>query len=640
MTWTGNSRAGKDRSPENRAPLSGVLPSVSDVCTLIEKLFHSAPDMMTLVDADGIVLCANEAFTASLGFPNKELVGKPLISVLGIGNDEELRPETDFFLAQILDNKGKRRTLEVSLFPLAAELPFQGSMIVARDATAREIDRIALLESESRYRALFETSETPMVIIEEDSTISLANPAFEKLSGYRKDEVEGQMNWRSFIVEQELPRLEKYHMIRRIDPSAVPRSYESRVIDRNGTIHDISATVSMLPDMKKSVVALLDITRRKQLEHELLKGHKLESLALMASGIAHDFNNALTIILSSASLARQYAGPDSKAAEKLRETEKEIMRAKALTAQLLTFSRGGDPVRRALPIREIVRDTVRFALRGANVRAEFSIPDNLWLCDADSAQISQVLGNLIQNARQAMPDGGIVFVSAENAVIQHRQHHTLASGNYVLISIRDTGTGIPPEYLPRIFDPFFTTKKHASGLGLSTSYAIIKKHHGHIDVVSEPGVGSIFYLYLPASREQTSGQYAAPENDTRSGKILLMDEDETVRMNTVALLTAFGYAVTPSTNAVDAVDLFREAHAVGAPFDAVIIDLSLIGRSGGRECLRALHDIDHAVKVIAVSRFARFLDLSEYRHYGFFDVAQKPYEIERLHETLQQAVQA
>ena len=161
MTWTGNSRAGKDRSPENGASPSGGLPSASDVCPLIEKLFHSAPDMVTLIDADGIVLCANGAFTALLGFPNKEIVGKSLLSVLRIGNDEEFRkkrPGTDFFLTQILDKKGKQRTLEVSLFPIAADLPFQGSMIVARDVTERELNRIALLESESRYRALFETS--------------------------------------------------------------------------------------------------------------------------------------------------------------------------------------------------------------------------------------------------------------------------------------------------------------------------------------------------------------------------------------------------------------------------------------------------------------------------------------------------
>ncbi len=644
MSRAGNRHKRKDEAERPALPRADTLPYGHDVCGILNHIFNAAPDMLILIDESGMVLFAGGGITSSLGYQQDELIGRSFVSVLQMRDGRELFPpssaenRSDAAMARVLDKRGVERTLEFTITPLKAPLPVRGIMVLARDVTERETAWKTVLESGERYRSLVEISGTPIIIVEEDMTISLANAAFEEISGYSRHEIEGQLSWRAFIAEHEQPRLDKYHVLSRIDPAAAPRAYESQLVDRSGALHDISITASVLPDMKKSVLSLLDITRRKQLENELLKAHKLESLAIIASGVAHDFNNALTIILSSVSLARQYAGADSKASKKLCETEKEIMRAKALTAQLLTFSRGGDPIRKACPIRNVVLDTVRFALRGSNVRVEFSVPDQLWLCDADSAQISQVLVNIVQNAKQAMPDGGVIFVGAKNIELQQRQHHTLSGGTYVLISIRDTGTGVPPDCLPRISDPFSSTKKNAIGIGLSTTYSIIKNHHGHIDVASEPGVGSIVYLYLPASEEQTSPKNARMKKDNRSVKVLLMDEDKTELTKAVALLSAFDYAVTPSSGAMETIDHFYDAHSAGAPFDAVILDLSIIGRSGGCECLRVLQEIDGAVKVIAVSRYARFFDLSEYSRFGFFRIAQKPYDIERLHELLQQAL--
>lgn len=491
--------------------------------------------------------------------------------------------------------------------------------------------------AESIYRAAFEISEVPIVVVENDMTISLVNSAFEKISGYPKKDIEGRLSWTSFIPEQERPVLERYHRLSRIDPTAVPRAFESRFRRRDGSMHEITIYASLIPRTLQSVVSLHDTTRQRHMEEELQKAQKLESLAQMASGIAHDFNNALTIILSSVSLARQYAGTVPDAVAKLREAEKEIHRAKGLTSQLLTFSRGGEPALKTMPVGELVRDTARFALLGSPVQLEFRAADHTWPCRIDSAQIAQVISSLALNARQAMPDGGAVVISMQNIRLEHRLTPHLPNGLYVLIAISDTGSGIASEHLPRIFDPFFTTKKGCSGLGLSSSYAIMRKHHGHIALVSEPGVGTTVYLYLPAIPE--AGDDAQPGITTNASsrkRILLVEEHDETRNKIAAMLQEFGYEATAVESGSLAVKQYRSALTTRARFDAVILDLSPIGREGARGCLKSLLDLDPKACVIGGSRYAEAFDLSEYRSYGFAHVAQKPYNIDHLISLLEQ----
>lgn len=488
--------------------------------------------------------------------------------------------------------------------------------------------------SESLFRIAFESSAAPMVVVENDMTISLVNASFEKISGYAKSEIECQMPWTAFIAGEELPRLERYHRIRRITPDAAPASYESRFCGRDGNTHEIALYVSLIPDTKQSVIAFHDITQRRQMEAELQKAQQLESLAQMANGIAHDFNNALTIILSSVSLARQYAAGQSDAVAKLREAEKEILRAKGLTSQLLTFSRGGEPALKTTQIGGIVRDTVRFALLGSPVIPELRIPETTWQCRIDTAQIAQVISSISLNARQAMPEGGSVAITVENIRLERRLHQYLPSGPYVLITISDNGCGIATEHLPRVFDPFFTTKKNGSGLGLSSSYTIMRKHQGHIQLVSEPNIGTTVYIYLPALTDELSDNLQQEAGVAKN--ILLAEEDAAIREETAALLREFGYQVDTVASGTDAVQKYQDALETTTPFHAVILDLSPIGRAGGRGCLRRLIDTDPLVRVIGGSRYAESFDLAEYRTYGFAHVAQKPYNIEQLIEIVEQ----
>lgn len=489
---------------------------------------------------------------------------------------------------------------------------------------------------DSLYRIAFETSRVPTLIVDADMTIVLANTEFAQRAGYTRSEIEGQMQWTRFVPETERPRLEKYHRIRRIDPAAAPDCYESMFITRNGSLHIVAVYVSMIAGTRKSVIALHDITERKHMEDELQKAQKLESLAHMAGGIAHDFNNALTIILSSISLARHYATASPDAVAKLREAEKEIMRAKGLTSQLLTFSRGGEPSLKTMRIDDLVLDTAHLSLLGSDIQAEYHVQDGTWHCRVDASQVAQVISSVVLNARQAMPDGGALSIAIENVQLDQRQHHALLSGPYVLVTIRDTGVGISPEHLPRVFDPFFSTKPRSSGLGLSSSYAIISKHGGHIDIISEQGIGTTVYLYLPAAPEGAVS--TAPELPERTVSILLVEEDNQVRETVAALLREFGHAVTPVPSGVQAVRTYETALAAGNPYDAVILDLSPIGREGGRGCLKALLELDAEVCVIGGSRYAESFNLAEYRQYGFAHVAKKPYNIDQLIEILRQVM--
>ena len=244
-----------------------------------------------------------------------------------------------------------------------------------------------------------------------------------------------------------------------------------------------------------------DITQRRRMEEELLKVQKLESVGVLAGGIAHDFNNILTAVLGSISLARMYDDPGEKD-ESLSEAESACLQARDLTQQLLTFSRGGAPIRKTTSIAELLRDSAIFALRGSNVRRDFIMPEDLWPVEIHQGQMSQVINNIVINADQAMPDGGIVRICGENVAIGADSDLPLQAGAYIRVSIDDDGVGIPQEYLGQVFDPYFTTKQGGSGLGLAAAYSIVKKHDGHIVAESEVGVGTTFRIYLPASPQK------------------------------------------------------------------------------------------------------------------------------------------
>jgi len=414
-----------------------------------------------------------------------------------------------------------------------------------------------------------------------------------------------------------------------------PLNYEHRIIRPDGSERTIHAKAEMTFDENGKGIRMLgsahDITERKQLEAERSKADKLESIGILAGGIAHDFNNILTAIIGNISLARISINTKSEEYEILTDAENACLQAKDLTKQLLTFSQGGTPEKETAYVSEIIKSSAGFALRGSNVKSSIAIADGLWPTDVDKGQINQVINNLLINADQAMPEGGIINITAENCVVTDRDNLPLEHGNYVKISIEDQGTGIPEEFFSKIFDPYFTTKQKGSGLGLATTYSIIHHHDGHISMNSELGTGTTFVIYFPASAKQVEETMDSDEaGSVFIGKILLMDDEETVLEVVSKMLSYFGNKVETVRDGTEAIELYKKEMRSGMPFDAVILDLTVPGGMGGEKAVRELLKVDPEIRAIVSSGYSTNPVVANYKHYGFKGNISKPYKMNDL----------
>jgi len=385
-----------------------------------------------------------------------------------------------------------------------------------------------------------------------------------------------------------------------------------------------------------AVLVFRDITEKTILEREMMKSQKLESLGILAGGIAHDFNNILTSILGNVSLAKLSIEHDETVFQMLGEAEKAALQAKGLTQQLLTFSKGGAPIKETASITDLLKDTIEFALRGSGIQCSYSLSPDLYSVKIDRGQISQVISNLVINAKQAMPSGGEIKINASNMLIPKQQSLPLKRGKYILIIIEDEGLGIPPAHLSKIFDPYFTTKQAGSGLGLAVTYSVIKKHGGHITVESEVGKGTRFSVYIPAS-DKVVTRNKIVENSEYYGteKVLVMDDEESVRKITQGILEKLGYTVVVASEGKQAIELFNRAKKGGDPFDLVIMDLTIHGGMGGKETIKKIREFDPGIKALVASGYSTDPVLSDYLNYGFDGVLIKPFRLKELGEALQ-----
>ena len=392
------------------------------------------------------------------------------------------------------------------------------------------------------------------------------------------------------------------------------------------------------------IVVTQDISERKKAEEHLSKMQKLESVGILAGGIAHDFNNILTAITGNVSLAKlRLANMNLESKEiilnLLGEAEKASLEARNLTQQLLTFAKGGTPILKTTSITELLKETAEFALRGSNVKCFFEIPENIWAVEVDEGQISQVIHNLIINADQAMPGGGKVEIKAENIVVTSEIKLPLQEGNYVKIAVSDNGVGIPSEFIDKIFDPYFSTKQRGSGLGLTTSYSIISKHGGLMEVQSEIGIGTRFQIYIPATEAAVGRKDKRNDTLTKGkGKVLVMDDEKMLRFMLGEMLQYLGYEVACAKDGNEAINIYSNAQNHKKPFDAVIMDLTIPGGMGGQETIKKLMEINPAVVAIVSSGYSNAPVMSEYEKYGFKDVVTKPYGVEELAEVLRKVI--
>ncbi len=386
------------------------------------------------------------------------------------------------------------------------------------------------------------------------------------------------------------------------------------------------------------VLAVRDITAKMKLEKEIQKAGKIESIGILAGGIAHDFNNLLTAIIGNLSLLRELIPNEHhQAAPVLDRVEKAAVQTVNLTRQLLTFSRGGEPVRTRASVHDLLHNNIDFLLSGSTVTSRFDIQEDIWPVEVDTDQIVQVIHNLVINAVQAMPGGGELVVSAANH--DRVRWLPLPQGRYVRISFKDHGVGIPRHQLSRIFDPYFSTKQQGNGLGLSICYSIVKKHGGHIDVESVENSGSSFHIYLPATEGDIPRKSAVSHaSKVRRGRVLVMDDEEAVREVADGILSHLGFEVVCVKEGDAAVEHYHRAQTGGTPFSAVILDLTVTGGTGGREAIRKLLEIDPQVVALVSSGYSEDMVLANYREFGFSGVLLKPYTMEELAQALDGAL--
>ena len=363
----------------------------------------------------------------------------------------------------------------------------------------------------------------------------------------------------------------------------------------------------------------------------------MESLGIVAGGIAHDFNNLLTAIVGNISLAKMRLGPSSPASDLLDGAEAASVRAQGLTQQLLTFSKGGAPIRTVTSLARLVEETTRFSITGSNVKAFFELAPDLWPVNIDPNQISQVIQNLVINADQAMPTGGYITIKAENKHVDGKEKLALDPGDYVALSVIDQGQGISQEILDRIFDPYFSTKQKGSGLGLATAFSIVRRHGGTIEVSSTLGKGSVFTVYLPAvpgavddveTMEEEQGEFVG------HGRVLVMDDEDPVRLLCAEALRSLGYEPGEARDGEEAIEKYRQAKEEGRPFDAVIMDLTIAGGMGGVETVKKILELDPHARVVVSSGYASDPVMAQYADFGFSAVLPKPYRIDQLKDVL------
>ncbi len=496
----------------------------------------------------------------------------------------------------------------------------------------------AFRASEQRFRTLFDKNSVGMVLTNLAGHINRVNEAFCRLVGRREEDLLG-IDAATLIY----PDDQRERPSPRTFPAGSP-GRELRLVRADGESVWCYLGWSWLLDddgqPHSAVVIVQDVTEQRQLEQRLQRLAKLESLGVLAGGIAHDFNNILAVILGNLSLASRLpdAGPETR--QVLAQAEAASKRARELAQQLVTFAKGGTPVKRTAPIAAVVREAAGFYLRGSNVAAELSLAPDLWLLDFDPAQIGQVLQNLFINAVQAMPNGGTVHVDASNLVLTQATGIPLPAGRYVRIRVRDEGVGIRTSDLDRVFDPYFTTKEGGTGLGLATAHSIVLRHGGHVGVESVVGTGSTFTIYLAASASSGAAPSSAPDDgSTAPGvRVLVMDDEPGVRQIARRILASRGHDVDVAANGEEAIAAYAAALSSERPYAAVILDLTVPGGLGGVETLKGLYQLDPSVRAIVSTGYSADPVMADCRAYGFLGAVPKPYTASELESVLRAVV--
>ncbi|MBA2585351.1 MAG: response regulator [Chthoniobacterales bacterium] len=505
-----------------------------------------------------------------------------------------------------------------------------------RELAERNHARAALQESARTMTNILENTTDGFFAVDYAWKFTYLNPEAEILLGRERNELLGDELWETFPALLGSPFETNY---RRVMKEEIALEFEAS--DSNGKNW---FEVHAYPSGGGISVFFRDITERKRTEEERLTTSKLESLGTLAGGIAHDLNNILTVISGNIGLAQLEAPADSGSLLSfLSKAGQAAQHAAHLSSQLLTFSKGGAPLKKVVSMAELLEQATEFSLYGSNLRSDIDIPSDLWKAEVDGGQIEQVLSALLLNAREAMPHGGTVSIKAANVELEERAGALLPAGRFIKVTVTDAGYGVPEELTTKIFDPYFTTKPTGSGLGLAISYSIVKKHGGLLQLESTGPEGSVFAFYVPASDEKL----VAPDHRIADRtfhfnhqRVLVMDDEAAIRELTSQLLSTLGYEVTAVPDGSEAVRLYERALRRGENFQAVILDATVRGGMGGLATIERLRGMDPQVNAIICSGYSDEAALSEFLDYGFRGALPKPFTRRELADALQRAFEA
>lgn len=623
----------------------GALKALHRSETLYRTLVESMPYGIVETDTEGIIKFSNSAYTRLTGYDLQEL---SRMSVLDILPTEVDRREFIRYGKKILKNEpspqtwfGRITKKNKQIFDVQVDWNYRrddsgkliGFMTIYTDITDRKRAEEALRESEEKYRLVVEHASEGIVIFQ-DSLVQYANPRLLEITGYSEYEIISTP-WRSLVHREDIGSAGRYCDSVELG-TPVSDYVVARIVTKDGMAKwvRVSAVHILWQGAPATLSFVTDVTETKKMEEDLINIEKLESIGMLAGGIAHDFNNLLTAILGNISLARMGLTPEDRRSLTLEEAEKACHRARGLTQQLLAFSKGGAPIKRAIHLETLVRETCEFCVRGTNCMSIVNSVADAWMVEADPGQLGQVFTNLFINACQAMPTGGTIETIIENVTLKESDGLALQEGRYVRVSVRDSGSGISPQHQSKIFAPYFSTKPKGSGLGLAAAYAVVRNHDGLITVESLPGAGATFRVYLPASlpqpQERLQTLEPVGEEVEQFGKVLVMDDDEAIRSLVADLLSMMGYEIAVARDGTECIALYEAALAEGAPYSVVILDLTVPGGMGGEEAIKRLLEIDPSVTAIVSSGYSDAPIMSEYRRYGFRGVISKPYDVNEL----------
>jgi len=601
----------------------------------------------------GAFLTCNPAMAAMLGYDSPDEV---ISSITDIGRQLYTDPEDRRRLMRRLDQgpvadfetRMRRRDGGVIWVRLAVrklDSPELGTYLEGnmQDITGQRQAQEALAAEKERLLVTLRSIGDGVIVTDTEGRVTLMNKKAEQMTGWNHDEAMGRFLPDVFYIINEKSRLRCVNPVEKVIATGgvVGLANHTVLISKDGRERNIADSGAPIRDARSNIIGVIlvfqDVTEQYRMEKELQRSQQLESLGILAGGIAHDFNNILTAIMGNISLAGMIAKKDERLRGLLEQANQASQQAKGLVSQLLTFSKGGEPVRKTASLEEIIRETATFVLRGSNVACRYQIPDDLWLVDVDAGQISQVVQNLVINARQAMTGSGAITIRCENVGAGEAASlpFPLQPGRYVRVVVADEGPGIEQERLDRIFDPYFTTKKTGSGLGLAIVHSIIKKHDGHITVTSAIGRGTEFVFYVPVSMHEKETACEVVGGEHRGeGRILIMDDDHLVGPVLREMLSWMHYDVTLVRDGEEAISHYLDAIEEGRPFKGVIMDLTIPGGMGGAEAVRELLKHDPGAKVLVASGYANNPILANHKAYGFVGALVKPFVMEELAEAM------